>query len=454
MNPNTGEAKYQPRISSLSLTRILVNHKYFLVAGSAWLSRIVMALVQLASIRVFMEALGIEQYAMFALLMGLLHWYMLSDIGLGISTQNRISECRARELSYDGFVVAAGVIAVALLFLSILALYFASPYLAPRFLKAFSNVSDQHKVREFFLTGALFIGAGIGNISYKIWYAEQRGYLAHVFPAAASLLGLLGIIILNRSGDGNNIYASLLLFNAPSALLPLASLLIQITRRARSFKIIDRSLIKDTLSRAVKFWVTAIIGTIVLQADYIVISQMLSPQQIVTYVLSTKIFGFVMFFFTSILWALWPNFAESVSRGDWDGVQKSRVRCIKMGMLFVGGSTLALVYAMPYISEAMAPGQSIHISIQLTLLLGAYQLIRVWSEVYSVILQSMNVLWPLWLFVPIQAVICVSLQYKLAPIYGVHGIVLGLIGSFVLTVIWGLPLAMNRHFEKSRHHHR
>lgn len=452
MNPNTGEAKYELPTSRLPLTRLFAHHKHLLVAGSAWLSRIVMALVQLASIRVLMGALGIEQYAMFALLMGLLQWYMLSDVGLGISTQNRISECRARETSYDGFVVTAGVIAIALLFLSILALYFVSPFLAPRFLKAFPNISDQDKVRDFFLTGALFIGAGIGNISYKIWYAEQRGYLAHVFPAVASLLGLLGIVILHRSGDANTIYAFLLLFNAPSALLPLASLLLQIGRRANSLKFIDRPLIRDTLSRAAKFWVTAIIGTVVLQVDYLVISQMLSPQQIVIYVLSTKIFGFVAFFFTSILWALWPNFAESVSRGDWNQVHRSRTRCIRLGMLFVGGSTVALVFAMPYISEAMAPGQAIHIPLQLTLLLGAYQLIRVWTEVYSVILQSMNVLWPLWLFVPIQAVICVTLQYKLAPVYGVHGIVLGLIGSFVLTVIWGLPLAMNRHFQKIRLH--
>ncbi len=452
MNPETGGAKYQPVISWLFLSRFFSRHNHLFVAGSAWVSRIIMALVQLVSIRVLMGTLGVEQYAMFALLVGLLHWYMLADIGLGISTQNKISECRARESSYGSHVAVAGLIAIVLLFVSIIALYASSPYLAQKFLKAFPDISDQEKARNFFLTGALFIAAGIGNISYKIWYAEHRGYLAHILPAVASLLGLLGIILLSRSENGSSIYASLLVFNAPSAILAFGSLLMQIVRHAEGIKAIHPPLIKKTLSRAFKFWFTAILGTVVLQIDYLVISQVLEAHQILIYILCTKVFGFISFFFTSILWALWPTFAEAVSRGDWDGVKRSLAKCIRRGMLFVTGATIALVYAMPYITEMLAPGQAVHIPTQLVLLMGAYHLLRVIDDAYTVMLQSMNVLWPLWLFVPIQAVICVVFQFQLAPAYGANGIVIGLVASFLLTVIWGLPLTTKKEFEKLRIH--
>lgn len=454
MNPKIGEAECQSTMPSLYWARIFSDHKHIFVAGSAWISRIIIALVQLVSIRVLMGSLGIEQYAMFALLMGLLHWYMLSDIGLGISTQNQISECRAREVSYTTYIAASGVIAIVLLLLSILGLYVATPYLAEQFLQAFPEVNSEEKARNFFLTGALFIAAGIGTISYKIWYAEHRGYLAHIFPAAASLLGLLGIVLLNRSGHENDIYTALLVFNAPSALLAFSSLLVQLARNIDGLKLLTPGIIKGTLSRAAKFWVTAILATVVMQVDHLVISQVLAPHQIVIYLLCAKIFGFVSFFFTSILWALWPSFAESVSRGDWKRVKQSLIRCIRLGMIFVAGATAALVYTTPYISEVLAPGQDIHIPTQLVLLMGVYHLIRIWNDVYSVILQCMNVLWPLWLFMPVQAAICVGLQYKFATVYGVNGIVLGLIASFILTVIWGLPLAANRQFEKLRNYHR
>jgi O-antigen/teichoic acid export membrane protein len=453
MNPNTGEAKFQPVVPPQFLARAFASHKHLFVAASAWISRVIIAVVQLVSIRVLMGSLGVEQYAMFALLMGLLHWYLLSDIGLGVSTQNRISECRAREDSYDRYIAVAGLIAIVLLFVSILVLYLASPYLAQQFLQAFPEVNDEEKARNFFLTGALFIAVGIGTISYKIWYAEHRGYLAHIVPAVASLIGLLGIVLLDDSGYGDSVYAALLVFNAPAAILSFGSLIFQFARNAPALNDITFSMMKGTLFRAAKFWLTAIMATAALQIDYLVISQVLEPNEMVIYLLSTKIFGFIAFFFTSILWALWPTFAESITRGAWDSVKRSVVKCIKLGMTFVAGSTILLAYAAPYISEILAPGQDIHIPVQLILLMGAYHLLRVWNDVYTVILQSMNLLWPLWVLVPFQVAICVGLQYILAPVYGSLGIVLGLIASFILTVVWGLPLAANRQFEKLRIYH-
>lgn len=453
MSPNTGEAKFQLIVPPQFLVRAFASHKHLFVAGSAWVSRIIIALVQLVSIRVLMGSLGVEQYAMFALLMGLLHWYMLSDVGMGISTQNRISECRAQDAAYDRYIAGAGMIAIALLFLSLLVLYLASPYLAQQFLQAFPEVSNEEKTRNFFLTGALFVAVGIGTISYKIWYAEHRGYLAHIVPAVASLIGLLGIVLLQESGHGNSIYLALLVFNAPAAILALGSLFFRFIRSAPAIKEINAGMMKSTLSRAAKFWVTAIMATAALQIDYLVISQVLEPNEMVVYLLSTKIFGFVAFFFTSILWALWPTFAESIARGAWSHVKQSLSRCVKLGMIFVACATLMLAFAAPYISEILAPGQNIRIPVELILLMGAYHLLRVWNDVYMVILQSMNLLSPLWLFIPFQVVICVALQYGLAPEYGFYGVVLGLIGSFIVTVVWGLPLAANRQFEKLRKHH-
>jgi O-antigen/teichoic acid export membrane protein len=452
MNPPRGDVQGQPfALRRRSLAKLIEGRQHLLVAGSAWVSRVVMALAQLAAIRVLMGSLGVEKYAMFALLMGLLQWYMLSDLGLGISIQNRISACRAKKQPYDEVIVVAGRIAIVLLVLSILVLYFVSPYLAEHFLRAFPSISSAEKASNFFLTGALFIGAGIGNISYKIWYAEQRGYWAHLLPAAASVLGLIGLIILGHDGRQHSIWAAILIFNAPATLLPLGSLVLQVIGQPYAFRTLDFALIKKTLSSAAKFWVTTILATAALQLDYLIISQILSPHQIVVYVVATKIFGFVAFFFTSLLWALWPKFAESVSCGEWDQVRQLRASCLRLGAILVVGSTIALAFTMPYISRALAPGQAITIPLQLTLLLGVLQLTRAWSEVYTVILQSMNMLWPFWLLIPIQTVLSAIFQYSLAPIYGTQGIVLGLIAALILTTNWGLPLVMKRHLERSQH---
>src|SRR3954451_20467043 len=70
--------------------------RHVVVTASAWISRIVSAAMQLIVVRILIQSLGIESYAVFALLYGLAGWYLLADFGLGFSLQNLISERRQR----------------------------------------------------------------------------------------------------------------------------------------------------------------------------------------------------------------------------------------------------------------------------------------------------------------------------------------------------------------------
>ncbi|EGG7761707.1 transporter, partial [Salmonella enterica] len=54
-----------------------------MVAGSSWLSKIIVAGVQLASISYLISILGEEKYAIFSLLTGLLVWCSAVDFGIG-----------------------------------------------------------------------------------------------------------------------------------------------------------------------------------------------------------------------------------------------------------------------------------------------------------------------------------------------------------------------------------
>lgn len=56
---------------------------HLIVAGSSWLSKIIIAGVQLASISYLISILGEEKYAIFSLLTGLLVWCSAVDFGIG-----------------------------------------------------------------------------------------------------------------------------------------------------------------------------------------------------------------------------------------------------------------------------------------------------------------------------------------------------------------------------------
>ncbi len=52
------------------------------------------------------------------------------------------------------------------------------------------------------------------------------------------------------------------------------------------------------------------LSIIVLQTDYIVMSQKLSAADIIKYTVTMKIFGLMFFIYTAVLQALWPVCAE------------------------------------------------------------------------------------------------------------------------------------------------
>lgn len=428
------------------MIRPIIPH-HLLVAASAWASRLVMAFVQFASIRVLMGGLGIEQYAIFALLAALMGWFMLADMGIGISLQNHISRQRSKSEPYDDCVIVAVAAATVLLLLTILALYYFSPYFAPIYLKQFHQIDDAEKIRLFFISGALFIGAALGGVSYRIWYAEQKGYFANILPAVGSLLGYVGIVVVNAGDAADKLLLSLTAFLLPSAALPLGALVIQVVKHIRGVIKFTPGITSRILKHAVNFWFLTLITSLSLQIDYLVISQFLKPEDIVIYNLSTRISWFILFMYVSALTALWPVFSEAIALGDWFLVKVLTKKYLGIGLGFTLASSISLVWLMPIAVKILAPNEIIIIPVMFILLLGIYQLVRVWTDTFTMILQSMSDLKPLWIIGPSQAILSVALQWYLAQALGLYGIILGNIVSFALTSAWFLPRAVFMHYK-------
>ena len=79
-----------------------------------------------------------------------------------------------------------------------------------------------------------------------------------------------------------------------------------------------------------------------------------------------------------------------------------------------------------------------------------YYILRIWSETFSMLLQSMNFLRPLWYLLPIQALLNLFLQWNLSKEYGMQGMLIGVITSFALTTVIFLPLIYSNRIGKMK----
>jgi O-antigen/teichoic acid export membrane protein len=412
---------------------------HLLVAASAWAGRIVSAIAGLLSIRMLLQLLGTELYAVYAILGGLQGWYMLSDAGIGSSLQNFISERRAHNQPYNDLLASTAVVATILMFVSLLLLFLITPLLAPLILRGFPFLSSLEKSESFILVGSISIMGCTGNIIYKAWYAEHKGYLSNIIPALAALTSLAGIGFVANFVTTQLLYWSLFAVFAPPALFPLIAYLGKLVKTVESFPPLTFELLWPVLRRGLKFWLFAIMAAGVLQIDYIVISQFLSAKQIVAYNLATKIFALVFFVYTALLSAIWPVCAEAIARNTWDVVVRYLKKYILLGALLVAGVTLLLAFFMPVVVDVLSPKEQVVVPVTFIILLGCYQIMRVWTDMFGMILQSMSYLRPFLLVIPVQVGINMLFQWLWVPEYGLNGVVMGLMLSFLLTVSWALP---------------
>lgn len=418
---------------------------HLLVAATAWLARILIAGAQLVSIRIVLSKLGTDAYAVFALLTSLMVWFMLIDFGIGYAAQNAISERRAIGEVYEREIVVGLSIGMVLLAATGVIFMLLSQGIGPAYLRQFNFLDVDEKVTYFSTVTILFLGTGTGQIIYKVWYGEQRGYLANALMALAALVSLGGLWAVVHSDIEDKLYWGLVAYLAPSMVLPLLASIWRIAHAGRAAWIFERSELNRLFSKAWRFWGFAAMSAAVLNIDYIIMSQYLRPVDIVLYTLTTKILGFALMVYGTALMALWPVCTELAAKNQWAEIFRHITSYLVAGAAVVVIAAFCFSVWRKETSTLFTGGKAIDIPLGLIALVAAYFLIRVWTDTFAMILQSISDLRPLWIFVPIQAILSGSLQWLLAPKFGLYGIVAGVMLSFLITVVWALPLATQRH---------
>ncbi|GAA3722744.1 MATE family efflux transporter [Sphingomonas cynarae] len=423
--------------------RLPVVPQIWLVAGGGWVGRIVQVVAQLLVVRILTDHLGVEGYGVFALLASLATWFTLSDLGVGVSLQNHISERRASGADTGSLVISASLLAIAACGFVTLLVALTGPLLARFILGDFGFLSPGHKLLVFYAMAFPGIGTALGSLLYRVWFAQHRGYLSNLMPAAGTILGTLGVWIASRTHIEPALSWSVSLFYAPIALLPIFGLGITLARLARLHRP-SMELAKTVLRRALRFWLFGIIAATVLQVDFIIMAKVLSARDIVIYSIATRVFGLVFFVYNALLMGLWPMCSEAVAGGRWEEVNRMVRKYVALGAVFVILSGCAIEVTKPWIIATLAPSSRLAIPGSIVVLLTIYYVLRVWTDTFSTVIQSINHLNVLWIALPFQATFSVTFQVLGARWLGLEGMILGLILCFLLTTSWILPLAIHR----------
>lgn len=423
----------------MNLKRLIkLSPKHLLVAGTAWISRLISLIINIYTIRILTTQLGSESYAVFVLLSGLMPWFALFDMGIGVSAQNFISENRSSGNNYKEYIMASAILALVLFLLFAIILLLFSTIFSSIYLIKFTLLSDNRKVLCIILSGLIFLGTSLGGIGYKIWFAEQKGYWANLMPAIAACCTLFFIWFLNCFESNHRLFLAIVIVYGPSALISIFTFVYIVKKNFVKINF-EKKLYKSIISRGFKFFGLSLMAAFAMNSDYYFVSQFLSIEETIIYSILSKIFVTALSVYSALLTAFWPVCSELLFKNKWVEVKKYVFRYQLFGAMIILGAVALLLLYKEYIINFFVPSSDFNISNKSILIFGFYYLIRIWTDMFSTVFSSINKLTLFYAWVPMQILISLSLQMILSKYFGMDGLIGGIIISLLATTVWVLP---------------
>lgn len=416
------------------------------VALSNWISRVGLIAAQLIGLPLLTTLLSPAEFAAYAIAVSLVAWYQLSDLGFGSSAQNHIVEARAHGAELGHFLAAVGMMGGITLLVAI-GLLLPLSGLLDHLLLGKLDLPPQTGARLMLgLSGVLLVGNALGTIATKMLYALQKGVYANLlglFNSLAFLALLWGLA--RQVAPEHRLLASVLSYTAPMGFTGLAALLWLCARYARWDWPAVKTHFRTLCPRAWRFWMFALLASVTLNVDYLIISRTLTAEEIAAYSVLSRVYFGGMSIYAGLLTAAWPVFSAMGVYGDRAGIERHIHLYLLAGLGGLVAASVVLVAMMPTILLWLAPGLSIHVSALTLALFSIYVGLRIWTDTYATALQALSEVGVFLKIVPVQAFISITMQWTLARQLGINGILLGLMLSFVFTVAWVLPWKLKRH---------
>lgn len=407
----------------------------FVILGN-WGSRILILLIQIITVPLLLKFLNNKDYSFYLVVVSLSNWFSLSNLGMSSSIQNFLSEYKAKGLD-DKEIRAIAGLGIIVLFFAELAVF---SLIGRHLYDLIFNTNQFFENKYFWIfaySSILMLIIGLGDIGYKVFYAELRGYLSNIFPAAAKVLQLIFLLIFTNMAVGNSsLHIAALSFFIPMALFSVISIHMTGLLKNRNYKTLSMKLVKAVIGRNIEFFIYRLLSTVVLGIDYIIMINYLESLDIIKYSIMMQIIMGIHYFYTSILYALWPEWSELMAAGKAERVKKSVLYISVFSSLAGLAAGILLMFITNPVLTIWLHRPDIIISWASILLFGLYLTIRIWADTYGIALLSFNQIRIMTVTVIIQGALSLSLQLFLVKRFGLNGIISALILCYLLTVVW------------------
>ena len=387
------------------------------------------ALVYVLIVPVTLDYLNPYEYGIWLTLSSILMWINSFDIGLGNGMRNKLATALAKN---DKKLGRAYVSTTFFMLVIIMGIIIGIGSICSNYLNWYdilnttpANVSNLGQIVyvSFFFFCINFIFKFIGSV----YLAMQLPAVNNLLVVSGNFMALIIIFILTKYTVGNLLWVALAFSVSPLIIYLLAypitfGLIFPYLRP--SIRFFRLNYLKDLFNIGVQFFILQLSAILLFSVTNLIISHMFGPEEVTPYNVSYRYFSVVLMVMNLLLAPMWSATTDAYAKGDMPWIQRI-MKNLKKILCFISLGIVIMVLMSNMVYRIWI-GNEVSIPMTLSILMGIYVCILIWSLTYSNILNGLGKLRIQMINTVCVALLNIPFCFVLGKLWGIYGIVLSL----------------------------
>ncbi len=391
--------------------------------------------LDLLVLRLTLDYLEPLKYGIWVTLVSIVGWLSFSDFGMASGLRNRLTESLARGdirlarvYVTTTYALMVGIASVIVGGFTLLNLFIDWTWV----LNSPEDMNAELGQLVFWMVffGAYFLATGLIR---GILQANQVASGAAAIDLATSTLSLITVWILLEATSNSILFLgfwrSMILAVSPLIAGILFFSLFRGDLRP-SLRYLDLSCSRDIWGLGGRFFVIQICSAVIFSTDTLIITHVLGPETVTTYMVVFKYFHVLTLGFAIVATPFWSAFTDAYVKKEFAWIR--RAFYLKVGLLvpFIVAAVV-MVFVGRFFIEDIWLGRKLNIELMLLMLMAAYVVLQAWNRIFNGFLSGVGTLDVTLYTMLLGAIINIPLSIMLADKLGMgaSGVILGTILS-------------------------
>ncbi len=319
--------------------------------------------------------LDIENYGIWLTLTSFISWFSFFDIGLGNGLRNKFAEAKAKgDIALARGYVSSAYFTIGAISFSIFILFLIFNFFIDWTLIFNTSKSLKNDLGHLMLIVFGFFGLQmVVNLITTIYSADQQPSMQGKINFFTQLGTLIIIWIMTKTCE-NSLFMFGLVFSAFPFVILFWLNWFSFNNKYKSFKpslvLWKREYLNDIFGLGFKFFIIQFAGIVIYSTDSLIISNMLSPQDVVPFHMVFKYFSISTMIFSIISTPYWSGFTEAYANNDKQWINNSIKVLVKFSLLFIIGCFI-LLFCSKWVYQFWI-GEKVYIPLSLSILMMVY----------------------------------------------------------------------------------